>query len=97
MGDITQHTASDGMIYLRTHHGGSAEEIAAALTPFVGRVMSADLPNRYRRYRVKLLAVDGGRVTVQEQRSGQQSTFDAFDVFGTSCTMIEPEARNNGS
>lgn len=92
MGDITQHTASDGMIYLRTHHGGSAEEIAAALTPFVGRVMSADLPNRYRRYRVKLLAVDGGRVTVQEQ-----STFDAFDVFGTSCTMIEPEARNNGS
>lgn len=94
MPKVTKHVAStDGMIYLHTHLGESTKEIGEALTPYVGRVMDGDVPNNYghfKRYRLTLLGVDGGRVKIREARTGFEGEYDAFDVFGTSCTHIEP-------
>lgn len=94
---ITTHLSStDGTVYLHTHHGESSAQIADALSPYIGRDMKADLPNNYghyARYRVRLEAVDGERVTVlATTRDGRKhrTTVDAFDAFGTNCTTIEP-------
>lgn len=85
---------SGGLTYVHTHLGESAEEIATALTPYIGRQMNASLANNYgycRRYSVTLLAVNGSMVTVEEKRSGIIRAFDAFDIFGSQCTTVQPE------
>lgn len=97
MGDISTHVSStDGTVYLRTQHGDTAEEIAEALKPYVGRRMSADVANRYghfHRYSVVLRSVDGENVTLDAWVNGKviPTTVDAMSAFGTHCTMISPE------
>lgn len=85
---------SGGLTYVHTHKGDDAREIAESLTPYIGRVMNAYLPNDYGHYalhRVTLIAVDGESVTVEEMRSGIVRAFDAFDIFGSHCTTVQPE------
>jgi len=94
MDNITTHIATDGTVYLRTQHGESAAEIAESLKPYVGRMMSADLPNlygHYKRYNVVLQAVDGDDVTVYCPNYDHTATLSAFDAFGSHCTMIKKE------
>jgi hypothetical protein len=85
---------SGGLTYVHTHRGETATEIAESLTPYIGRVMNASLPNNYghyARYRVTLLAVNAEMVTVEEMRSGIVRAFNAFDIFGSQCTTVERE------
>lgn len=95
---ITTHVAStDGTVYLRTQHGRSAAEIAEALRPYVGRLMQMDLPNlygHYHRYWGELRAIDGENVTVYVPNHDHTTTINAFDAFGTHCTVIEPVKEN---
>lgn len=87
---------SGGLTYVHTHNGESDTEIAEALTPYIGRVMNAYLPNDYgyfNRYRVTLVAVDWGVTTIEEMRSGIIRAYNASDIFGSDghCTTVEPE------
>ena len=95
MGAITTHVDScDGTVYLRTHLGESAAEIVEALRPYIGRYMRMDLPNlygHYRHYWGDLLSVDGDTVTVYVPAHDYTTTINAFDAFGTHCTLIEKE------
>lgn len=92
---ITTHVSStDGTVYLRTQHGDTAEEIAEALRPYVGRFMSMDLPNlygHYRRYKGTLRSIDGVVATVHVPNYDYTTEINVFDAFGTHCTTIEPE------
>lgn len=94
---ITTHVAStDGTVYLRTQQGGSAEEIAEALRPYIGHFAAFYPPNAYghinphRATRGWIRAVDGTRVTVEVPATGYTGDVDAFAAFGSYCTMIEP-------
>lgn len=94
---VTKLESARGLVYLHTHKGETASEIAESLTPYIGRVMNAYLPNDYgyhKNYRVTLIAVDGESVTVEEMCSGIIRTYDAFNVFGSDghATIIQPEA-----
>lgn len=93
-GITTHHDRTNGDIYLRTQHGMSSAEIIDALRHYVGRDMHADLRNNYghrRRYAVRLLAVDGEQAQVRTSNPQHTVWVDAFDAFGTHCTIIEPE------
>lgn len=96
---ITQHTATDGTIYLHTHHGESGEEIAAALVPFVGRLANFYPPNGYghvnphRSTLARIEAVNGTQVSVTVPGTGYAGEVDAFDAFGSYCTRIQPEGK----
>jgi len=95
MGNITTHVATDGTVYLHTHHGESAAEIAEALKPYVGRFMGADIPNMYghcKTYHARLDGIDGNTVHLYVPRLGQTATVDAFTAFGSHCAIIDKEA-----
>jgi hypothetical protein len=95
---ITTHvTSTDGTVYLRTQHGESAEDIAEALKPYVDRFAHFYPPNLYghinphRSTRGWIRAVNGTRVTVEVPSTGYTGEVDAFDAFGSYCTIIEPQ------
>lgn len=93
-GITTLVSSTDGTVYLRTQHGNTAEEIAAALTPYVGRVMSMELPNlygHYRRYTGTLKEINGVVATVRVASHNYETEINVFDAFGSTCTTIEPE------
>lgn len=94
---ITQHVAStDGRVYLHTHKGADAQEIAEALRPFVGHFAAFYPPNNYghinphKATRGWIRAVNGTKVTVHVPSIDYTGDVDAFDAFGSYCTMIEP-------
>jgi hypothetical protein len=90
---ITVHVSStDGLTYLRTQHGETAEQIAEALAPYVGRTMRMDLPNNYghfHTYHGVLKSIDGANVTVYVPAHDYTATIDAMQAFGTNCTTIQ--------
>lgn len=92
---ITQHTATDGTVYLHTHKGETSEEIAAALTPYVGRFARFYPPNMYghihteRSTRGWIRAVNGTRVTVYVPAHDYTGEVDAGEAFGTYATIID--------
>jgi hypothetical protein len=92
--NITKMESSDGTVYLHTHHGNTAQEIAESLKPYVGRTMSMELPNmygHYRRYSGILRSVDKNAVTVYVPAHTYETVINAFDAFGSRCTIIEKE------
>lgn len=91
---VTVHVSVDGTVYLRTQHGNSAAEITEALKPYVGRTMSCDLPNlygHYHRYRAVLREIKGDTVTLYVPGHDYLTVINAFDAFGSHCTMIDKE------
>lgn len=95
---VSTYVAGDGTVYLRTHLGETSEEIANSLVPYIGHTMSAYLSNNYGyfdRYWVKLINVSGVMVTVETVISGTKHVVNvnAFDGFGTACTMIKPKEK----
>lgn len=95
--NISTLVSTDGTVYLRTHQGQSSQEIAESLRPYIGRILTCDLPNNYgyyHRYRAKLEDVNGTQVQVEailSTGSRVSVNVDAFDAFGTHCTIIHPE------
>lgn len=97
---ITAHVAAtDGTVYLRTQHGEHALEIAEALRPYIGRLARFYPPNLYghinphQSTRGYIRAIDGAVVTVEVPATGYTGEVDAFEAFGSYCTMIEPELK----
>lgn len=95
---ITTHVSStDGTVYLRTQHGESAEEIAEALRPYIGRFAHFYPPNLYGHINAQqstcgwIRAVNGTKITVEVPRNSYTGEVDAFDAFGSYCTIINPE------
>lgn len=97
MANVTAHvTSTDGTIYLRTQHARTTEEIAEALKPYIGHVAHFYPPNAYghinphKPTRGRILAVNGTRVTVHVAALDHTGDVDAFEAFGSYCTIIEP-------
>jgi uncharacterized NAD(P)/FAD-binding protein YdhS len=98
MPEITAHVAStDGTVYLHTHKGDTAEQIAEALRPYVGRIARFYPPNAYghinphQSTRAIIRAINGTTITVYVPRIDYTGKVDAFEAFGSYCTTIEPE------
>lgn len=96
---ITTLVAStDGRIYLRTQHGADAQEIADALRRYIGHYAAFYPPNAYghinphRATRGWIRDVNGTRVTVHIPALNYTGEVDAFEAFGSYCTMIWPSA-----
>lgn len=96
---ISKVGSADGTIYLHTHKGDSAEEIAEALAPYIGRFASFYPPNNYGHInphestRAWIRAIDGVTVTVEVPRTGYIGDVNAFDAFGSYCTRIHPASK----
>jgi len=95
---ITKHVATtDGTVYLRTQQGESSEEIAEALKPYIGQVAHFYPPNLYghinihRATRGEITAVEGTEVSFYVASLDYTGTVDAFEGFGSYCTMIDPK------
>lgn len=93
---ITQVGSGDGRVYLHTHMGADAAEIAAALRPYVGRSVRFHPANAYGHVNPhaatygRIEDVQGTDVTVFVPRTGYRGVVDAFEGFGHYSTTIEP-------
>lgn len=95
---ITKCVSSiDGTVSLHTHCGESAEEIAEALRPYVGRWVRFYPENMYghvnplRSTYGLIESVTGTDVQVYVPRTDYRGTVDAFKGFGHYGTTIEPK------
>lgn len=95
---ITHMTSSNGTVYLHTHHAATAQEIADALRPYIGRFAAFHPANMYghvnphKSTRGWIRAINGTTVTVHVPATDFTGDVDAFDGFGHYCTRIAPAA-----
>lgn len=90
---ITQVSSADGTVYLHTHDGLSSAEIVTALRPYVGRMISINLPNNYghvEERRVRLTGADGTDLTVYYAPTDYTGTHDAMSTAGLACVKVQP-------
>jgi hypothetical protein len=96
-------SSTDGRIFLRTQHGADAAEIAEALKPYIGHFAAFYPPNAYGHINVQrttwgwIRAVQGESVTVHVPALGYTGDVNAFDAFGSYCTMIEPASKKESA
>jgi cytosine/adenosine deaminase-related metal-dependent hydrolase len=94
---ITHVTSRSGTIYLHTHLAETGQEIAEALRPYIGRFAAFYPPNRYGHINPHkstwgwIKAINGTMITVHVPRLGYTGDVDAWEAFGSYCTIIDYE------
>lgn len=92
MGEIKVVKDGEGFTYLHTHRGFTAGEIAEAVTPYIGRLVLASIPDESgypQRHWAELKKVDGEVVALHVPNLGRDVVISVGDAFGSAVTMIE--------